>query len=301
MAKLKHVVKTKDKSGAELELAILTPSAHVKQKAQMIRARTWAEAVKNDVIMREVLDTYLRKQGLWDDDREAEYRRIRDALLDNKLKLDSGGIRKSEAKKIALEMRRLRGEYGQLLSQRSRVDNNTADAIADQAQFNFLVAACTVYNDTQKPYFTLNGFDPSLDAYIERGEEEATRDVANKLAEVMYGSEEDLDSKLPENEFLRKYGFADEKNRLIDNQKRLIDEDGRLINEEGRYINEAGEFIDKDGKRVDADGNYVVTFVPFLDDEDEPAEAGLIVSSKDEYNAPLESSSGEATPDSETN
>jgi hypothetical protein len=282
-------VKTKDKDGNDLELAILTPSAQVKQKAQVIRARTWADAVKHDVIMREVLDTYLRKQGLWDDAREAEYRRIRDALLDNKLKLDAGGIRKSEGRKIALEMRKLRNEYGNLLSQRNRVDSNTADAIADQAQFNFMVAACTVYNDTQKPYFTLTGFDPSLDAYIERIDEEAARDVASKLAEVMYGSEEDLDNKLPENEFLRKYGFADDKNRLINKDGHLVDEDGRLINEDGRYVNKAGEFTDKDGKPVDKDGNYIVEFKPFLDDEDEEAPA-----------EPVTADSGEATPDSET-
>jgi hypothetical protein len=289
MAKLKHVVKTKDKDGKDLELAILTPSAQVKQKAQMIRARTWADAVKNGVIMREVLDTHLRKQGLWDDEREAEYRRIRDALLENKLKLDKGGIRKSEGRAIALEMRKLRNEYGALLAQRNRVDNNTADSIADQAQFNFMVAACTVYNDTQKPYFTLTGFEPSLDAYIERISEEAAIDVATKLAEVMYGSEDDLDNKLPENEFLRKYGFADEKNRLINKDGHLVDDDGRLINEDGRYVNEAGEFTDKDGKPVDKEGNYIVEFQPFLDDEDEetPAE-------------PVTADSGEATPDSET-
>lgn len=297
MAKLKHVVKTKDKDGKDLELAILTPSAQVKQRAQVIRARTWGDAVKNDVIMREVLDTYLRKQGLWDDAREAEYRRIRDALLENKLKLDAGGIRKSEGRKIALEIRKLRNEYGNLLSQRNRVDSNTADAIADQAQFNFMVAACTVYNDTQKPYFTLTGFDPSLDAYIERIEEEASRDVATKLAEVMYGNEDDLDNKLPENEFLRKYGFADEKNRLINKDGKLIDEDGRLINDDGRYINEAGEYTDKDGKPVDKDGNYIVEFKPFLDDEeDEPAELGVPLTKDSEIAA-----SGEATPDSETN
>lgn len=282
MAKLKHVVKTKDKEGKEIELAILTPSAQVKQKAEMIRAKVWADAVKAGVIMREVLDTHLRSQGLWDDTREKEYERIRDALLANKVKLSAGGIRKSEGRQIALEMRKLRLEYSQLLSQRNRVDRNTADAIADQAQFNYLVAACTVYNDTQKPYFTLNGFDPSLDAYVERVEEDAARDVANKLAEVLYGSEEDLDSKLPENEFLRKYGFADEKNRLINKDKKLISEDGLLIDEEGRYVNKAGEYVDKDGKRVDADGNYVVEFVEFLDDEEETAV------------------SGDATPDSET-
>ncbi len=286
MSKLKHVVKTKDKDGKDIELAILLPSAQVKQKAQMIRARTWADAVKNGVIMREVLDQHLREQGLWDDKREADFKRIRDELLANKLKLDSGGIRKSEGRTIALKMASLRNEYSNLLSQRNRVDNNTADAIADQAQFNYLVAACTVYDDSKKPYFTVTGFDPSLDAYIERATEQAAQDCANKLAEVMYGTEEDIDSKLPENEFLRKYGFADDKNRLINANGDLIDEDGRLINENGRFINKAGEYVDKNGTRVDEDGNYIVEFKPFLDDEEEPsAEA---------------SEEKEAAPDSET-
>jgi hypothetical protein len=270
MAKLKYVVETKDKDGNAITLAILMPSAKVKHQAQLIRARYWAEAVKGGAIMREVLEQYLRDQGIWDDAREAEFRRIRDTLLDNKVRLDKGGIRKSEGRAIALEMRNLRDEYSRLLSQRNRVDANTADAIADQAQFNYFVAACTVYNDSQKPYFTFNNFDPSLESYVERAGEDAAVAAATKLAEVMYGTEEDLDSKLPENEFLRKYGYADEKNRLIDSERRLVSEDGKLINDDGRYVNEAGEFVDKDGKKVDENGNYVVEFSPFLDDDDQP-------------------------------
>jgi len=270
MSKLKHVINTKDRDGNDLVLAIKTPSAQVKQKAQLVRARAWAEAVKEKALLREVLDQYLREQGIWDDAREAEYRRIRDALLDSKVRLDRGGIRKSEGKRIALEMRKLRAEYATLLSQRNRIDNNTAEAIADQAQFNYFVAACTVYNDSDKPYFTHTGFEPSVDAYLERAGDAAAIDAATKLAEVMYGTEEDIDSKLPENEFLRKYGFADTNNRLVDSKGRLVDEDGRLINDEGRYINEAGDFVDKDGKPVDADGNYIVESLPFLDDDDNP-------------------------------
>lgn len=272
MAKaLKQVVKTKDKNGNDLELAVITPSSQVKQRARLIYAKAWRDAIEAGAMMREALDTYLRQQKLWDDARQAEYDRIRKTLLEGERKLRTGGIRKTEAKDIALGMRRLRDELGDLLTQRNRVDANTADAQADQMQFNWYVAACTVYNDSGKFYFSKNnGHECDLDDYIERASEQASQDAANKVAEVLYGADTDSQAKLPENEFLRTYGFADEKGRLVNAEGKLVDEKGRLINEEGRFINEAGEYVDADGNRVDEDGKYLVEFSPFLDDDGTP-------------------------------
>jgi hypothetical protein len=94
--------------------------------------------------------------------------------------------------------------------------------------------------------------------------------AAQNLANMLYGLDNDYESNLPENKFLKKYKFVDEKLRLVDKKGRLIDNEGRLIDESGRYVDENGSFVDKFGNKVDADGDYIVEQQPFLDDDGKP-------------------------------
>lgn len=277
MAILKKVVNTKDKDGNDLVLAVIVPSAQVRQKAQRVRAAAWAEAVKDGAIMREVLEKYLREQKIWDDARQAEYDRLRKKLLDAKLTLSGGGIRLKDAYALAIEVRRTREEITELLSQRNRVDANTADAYADQKHFEYMVAACTVYNDSKKPYFTVNGFDPDLNAYIEQANSQDENvakppyDAATAFSDLLYPQDDTAEENF-ETAFLKNNGFVDEKGRLVNKKGQLVDEKGRLVNENGRFVNEAGEYVDSEGNRVDEKGDFVVEFKPFLDDDDNPIE-----------------------------
>jgi hypothetical protein len=93
---------------------------------------------------------------------------------------------------------------------------------------------------------------------------------AQTLATMIYGLDNNFEKTLPENKFLHKYKFVDEKLRLIDKQGRLIDAEGRLIDDNGRYIDEQGNYVDKFGNKVDKDGEYVVETEPFLDEEGKP-------------------------------
>lgn len=260
------------KSG-DLGLAIVAPSADVKQKARLYHAKAFREAVESGAMIREQLETYLRKNKMWDDARQAEYERLRRSILANERRLAGGGIKLSEARQVALDMKRYREELQELLSQRNRIDVNTADAIAEQAQFNYLVSACTVYNEGPKegrPYFTKDGLNYSVDDYIEKGTEQVAFDAASELSKLMYGHESDILGQLPENEFLKKYKFVDEEFHLIDKQGRRVDEQGRLVDEEGYFIDEEGNRVDSEGNRVDEQGKYIVEFSPFLDDEGNP-------------------------------
>lgn len=87
---------------------------------------------------------------------------------------------------------------------------------------------------------------------------------------MLYGLDNDYENNLPENKFLKKYKFIDQKLRLIDKKGRLIDSEGRLIDESGRYVDDNGSFVDKFGNKVDADGDYIVEQQPFLDDNGNP-------------------------------
>lgn len=161
-------------------------------------------------------------------------------------------------------MKAIREEIRDLISVRTSLDNHSAEGQADNARFNYLVSVCLVYNDTKQPYFS------NLEDYLNRAGEEISLLGAQHLANMLYGLDNDYESNLPENKFLKKYRFVDDKLRLVDKKGRLIDAESRLIDESGRFIDDQGNFVDKFGNRVDADGDYIVEQQPFLDDEGKP-------------------------------
>jgi len=251
------------KNGEELE--VRKPTRKTIVEAGKVYNAAFSEAVtptkdRKPLIVRDKLDDILRAQGLWDDEKEANFQAIKKQLIDNELILQKGGIKLSEARSIAVEMIRLRDELRKLITQRSTLDNNTAEGQADNARFDYLVSACLVYKNTGKPYFS------SLEAYLDSDEDVASH-AAVQLSTLLYGIDEDFESKLPEYRFLKKFKLVDEKLRFVNKEGRLVDSEGRLINEKGRLVNESGQLIDREGRLVDEEGNFVVDEQPFLDDD----------------------------------
>ncbi len=263
MSANKKVVKV-EIGGKEVELAVLRPNAKVRQDAQKVYNKAFRDAVESGAILRAKIESVMREQKLWDDAKEAELRKLQGQIAEKERKIRGGGIKLSEAREMAIQLRRDRGELRALNSERMSLDNNSCEAQADNAQFNFFVSACTVHANDGKPYFK------SYEDYMTKEDDPAVGPAASALAKIIYNLEDDYEKKLPENQFLLKFKFADDSLHLIDKQGRKIDADGRLVDEEGRYINEAGEYVDREGNRVDADGNYLVDEKPFLDDEGNP-------------------------------
>lgn len=279
---LKSVFKSKakvfdEKEGKEVEkevvLAIVPPSADIRKKAGYLQARTYAEALKNKALMREQLNEYLREANLWNDAKEEKFQEIRKFLNETELKLAQGGTAFEsieEAKAAAIEMGDKRAELTDILSIRNAADQRTADALAEQAEFDFLVAHCTVYNETGKPFFTTDGEHGSYEHYVDNKTEQVAFDAANKLAEVKYGTEKDVIKNYPENQWLLDYGFVDDDFHLVREDGRRVDRKGRLVDKEGRFINEDGEYVDAEGNRVDKDGKPIVNFKPFVGKDGKP-------------------------------
>ena len=109
-----------------------------------------------------------------------------------------------------------------------------------------------------------------MEDYLDRSNEEVGSQGAQTLANMLYGLDNDYESNLAENKFLKKYKFIDEKLRLVDKRGRLIDSENRLLDENNRFINEEGTFVDKFGNIVDAAGDYVTDSQPFLDESGNP-------------------------------
>lgn len=250
--------------GKPIELLVRSPSINDQREAQKIYNQAFTDAVKSKAVVRAKLDDLLQDQGLWDGEKQAKFNTLQQQILEGERRLAKGGFSLKEAKQLAIDMKRYREDIRDLISVKTSLDNHSAEGQADNARFNYLVSSCLVYNDTKQPYFK------NMEDYLNRVGEDAAIKGAQTLASMLYGLDNDYESNLPENKFLKKFKFVDDKLRLIDKQGRLVDLEGRLVDENGRFIDEQGNFVDKFGNRVDEEGSYIVETAPFLDDDGNP-------------------------------
>lgn len=263
MATNKKVIEV-EIAGKKTELAVIRPNAKQRQEGLKFYNKAFREALESGAILRPKIESVMREQKLWDDNKENSLRQLQNKIAENEKKLKSGGIKLSEAREIAISLRKQRAEIRTLTSEKINLDNNSAEAQADNAQFNYYVSACTVYGDNGKPYFK------SYDEYMSKDDDPVVAKAASAMAQIIYNLEEDYDKKLPENEFLVKFKFADQALHLINKQGKKIDAEGRLVDDEGRYIDENGNYIDINGDKIDKEGNYIVEYSPFLDEDGKP-------------------------------
>lgn len=249
----------------ETEFLVKTPSINDQREAQKVYNQAFTDAIKSKCVVRAKMDELLEDQGLWNQDKQIKFTKLQQDILDSERKLAKGGISLKEAKEIAIQMKKDREEIRSLISVRTSLDNHSAEGQADNARFNYLVSSCLVYNDSNKqPYFS------NMEDYLNRSNEEVAIVAAQHLASMLYGLDNDYELNLPENKFLKKFKFIDDKLRYINKQGQLTDADGRLVDENGRYVDGTGNFVDKFGNRVDKDGEYVVEYKPFLDEDGNP-------------------------------
>jgi hypothetical protein len=275
--------------GKEVEFLVRSPSLQDQREATKVYNQSFSEALKAKAVVRAKLDDLLVEQGLWDNDKQSKFTELQNQILEGERKLAKGGIALKDAKELALQMRKTREDIRELISVKTNLDTHTAEGQADNARFNYLVSACTVYSNNKEAYFK------SYEDYSNRSVDPVAILAAQNLAGMLYGLENDYEEKLPENKFLKQYKFVDDKLRLVNKEGKLVDEKGRLIDNNGRFINETGQFVDKNGNLVDDKGDYVVEFSPFLDDNGKPVVIEIAESKKTEEKDELKPSTEEST------
>jgi hypothetical protein len=261
--------------GVEKDFLVRSPSLNDQREAQKVYNQAFTDAIKSKSVVRAKLDDLLEDQGLWNDEKQAKFTSLQKELLDGEKRLAKGGFSLNEAKDLAIKMKSVRDEIRELISVRTSLDNHSAEGQADNARFNYLVSSCVVYNDSKEAYFN------NMEDYLNKASDPVAILGAQNLANMLYGLDNDYESNLPENKFLKKYHFIDEKLRFIDKKGRLIDAEGRLVDDNGRYIDEEGNYIDKYGNKVDNDGEYIVESKPFLDENGNPV---ILDETKDDSN-----------------
>jgi len=258
--KNKEIIKSEDSDGKAVSVAVVKPNSSKVKQAQLAYNKAFRAALESGALLRQKLDNYMREQEIWDDKKEKEYAELLEKINESEKSLAKGGIKLSEAKDVAIQMRVDRGQFRDLISERTYLDTNTAEGQADNARFNHLIYLSILDEKTGKPFFE------SVEDYEEKATEPYAAAAAGELARMMYDLDPDYDKNLPENQFLSDYGFVNEDMRLINKEGQFVTVDGQLVNEEGRLIDEEGNMIDKDGNPLDKDFNYVLDKKPFIDD-----------------------------------
>ena len=254
----------------DVTVLVKKPNRKDLNDSQIAYNKAWRKSLEEKAILRQKLNDYLVEQGVWNDAKQKQYDDYIKKINERELLLKKGGIPLKKAKGIALELKRLRLEFRELISERTSYDNNTAEGTADNARFDYLVSVCVLDPSNKQPVFK------DLDDYNERGSEDWAVKAASELANFLYNLDPNYEKSLPENSFLSKFKFTNEDGKLVNKDGHLIsiEEDGteKLIDEQGYYIayNEAGEkyFVNRSGEKFERPDEIEIQ--PFLDDEGNP-------------------------------
>lgn len=251
-----------------VEYAVRRPKITEIRNANEQRSKTFNEALSRGDMLREQLDSELRKRSLWNDSREDEYQGLRKEILDGEFTLKKGGIKLTDAKDIALDMSDSRSKMVGLLSSRTELDSNTCEGKADAVRFNCLFASCLVYEETGESYFP-----KGIDDYLLNQDDPVAIAGATEFYYLISNSERP-DDQLPENVFLKQFEFVDQEYNLVDKEGRRTDRKGRHIDEFGNLIKWVNKdsyvHVDTEGREVSDDGQFSVDFSPFLSDDGKP-------------------------------
>ena len=258
-----------DDSKQKVAIYVVRPTNNTIKNADRYRAKSWNQCITEGVLTKKELSKVMHDRGIWDEDKDEQERKIVEEiqLLERKLFLGGGDKKRklSEGQRLAIEMRRLRIKLRELISQRLALEENTAEALSDNAKFDYLVADCTFYANGQKVY-------NSVEDYNQKSSDEIAFAAATALAEMLYQIDTKFEENLPENKFLKKFNLVNNDLSLVNKEGELVDIDGRKINEDGYYINVEGGRVDKDGNLLNEDGTYVIQ-VEYEDDlEESPKE-----------------------------
>ena len=255
------------------KVLVKNPTKKDLNDSNVIYNKAWRKGLEDKLILRKRLSEHLVEQGLWSEEKQKEYEKFATDINTREILLKKGGIPLKKAKAIALEIKKIRNDFRELITERSSYDSNTVEGVADNARFDYLVSVCILDPDTKQPVFK------NLDDYEKRGNEDWAVKAASQLANLLYGLDPNYEDNLEENKFLKRFKFVDEKGRYVNKDGHLIDidEDGveRLIDEEGYFVayDENGEqyFVNRSGEKVEhKERDEKIVEAPFLDDDGNP-------------------------------
>ena len=253
-------------NGDKVTIYVKKPSNEIISGADIHRAKRWNECIRDDIITKKELATLMEKRGIWDKSKSDKEDDISSKITTLEKDLYRGRNGKkpkvSEGKELALEMKKLRIELRNLISERLSLEENTAEALSDNARFDYFVAHCTFYKDSDKRVYN------SVEDYNSKSSDAIAFTAASMLGNILYNLDSDFEKNLPENKWLSTFNLSDDKGNLVNSDGQQVDSEGRVINDLGHFLDEKGNRVDADGNPLDEDGNY--TLIDYENDLEPP-------------------------------
>ncbi len=239
----------------EVEFFVKQPNNEILKKADRHKSKIWNEAIQDGVLTKKEMLTVMEERGVWSKEKTKEEKTLGKDIARLEKQLYHGDGKKkpkvSEGRDIAIEIRRKRIEMRDLLTEKIQLEENTADSLADNARFDYIVAHCTFHKNGQPVYKDFADYNgKSADALAFK--------AASLLSQMLYNLDTSFEKNLPENKFLSKFALVNDDLSLVDpnNPDHLIDTDGKRIDKDGYYLDDNGKRVDKDGNRLTKDGEY---------------------------------------------
>jgi hypothetical protein len=247
-----EIADTKEK----VTIYVVKPNNEVIAKADMLRAKRWNDCIRDGIITKKELAVLMEDRGIWNKEKSTQEGDISSKIqnLEKNLYLGQNGKKPkvSEGKLIAVQMRELRGKLRELIAERLALEENTAESLSDNIRFDYFVATCTYYKDTNQKVYN------SLEDYNQKSSDSIAFAAASMLGDIMYNLDDSFEDNLPENKWLRGFNLINEDLGFVDPEGVLTDSRGKKINDLGHYLDDDDNRVDVDGLPLNEDGTYVM-------------------------------------------
>ena len=256
----------------EKEFLVHSPDAAKNRMAQLEYNRVYGESLRAGAPMRTEIYDYMIKRNIWSEEKQKELQELAASITESEHKLAGGNMKVKEAKEIAMKLKLERVRIQLLLTERASSDSSSAEGQAENARFQRLLTLCLVYkggdNDGKVVFKNVDELLNVPDGDLA----EAAQAGFDRLSDMVYKVDEKYEQNLPENTFLKEWGWMNEDLKLLNDDGKMVDTLGRLVNKDGNLVNAEGKRVDAKGNLIDEDGNYIVEKLPFLDDNGNPVQ-----------------------------
>jgi hypothetical protein len=229
--------------GEPKTIIVKHPSPRVEAEANMHASKIFSSLTKdpqNGLLLRAKLDNFLKEQGLYTEKDINDIRLLTEKIEELESKLTAGGIKKSEGKSIAIDLRRARLALLILLAKRIEYDKNTIEYHAETGRSNYIIAKCLCDESGDPIFKSVEDYE-----FDETGLKEDLLEPIKRIGTLSSSYDPDYESKLIENKFLKKFGYCNNELELVNDKGELVDEFGRKIDKDGNLLNEDGTLVVK--------------------------------------------------------
>jgi hypothetical protein len=267
--------------GKEVELSLRNPKGEDVREADKIKSIAYNDALYNQKMP---LASQAReeaiKRKIWNEEKQLQLMNYEKELIeserlltkDRTLKLGGPGNDDPNTMfNIALKCQELREKIARLKTIFSEMESKTVEGYSENERLNYLIYATTVYKDSGTRFF--ESFDDFKNATFYTEDNSEKNNVAimayAQYQLKLFGEYQKSADTNPENKFLKRFKFVDDK--------------GRFLNKDGKLVNLSGQVVDEDGNLLNIKVEEEEP-KPYLDDEGKPILDEEYLKELEEYN-----------------